>query len=1011
LAQKKKTTLDVESLGHPEATRRNNPTAEQQSFVTQDEARPKQLRYPRNTALDPQLVWRGKDEQDSGPLTVPSVPIYTQEKIHPEALIADLKRRTEAAREEAQDTPDLFADAYPPMAPEDAFEFYQHEGRWQNRMVLGDSLLVMTSLAEKEALRGQVQCIYMDPPYGIKFNSNWQPSTKTNSLSFEHGFNKLTKAEIAALSDHEAKAYREKLRKLESGLSREPEMIRAFRDTWKDSIHSYLSYLRDRLTVCQDLLSPTGSIFVQIGEENLHLVRALLDEIFGRANFIVCFSAQKTGNQTGEFVQGNSDFILWFAKDKPSARSKFSPLFKERENELNKSETSILDRDDYSAYPLTSDGYRASTTVPFLFEGMTFHPGSNRHWGVLPSGLERAARAYRIIKQKKQIRMRYFFEDYPVSRLGSVWTDVGGATDKIYVVQSPTSIVERCILMSTDPGDLVLDPTCGSGTTAYIAEQWGRRWITIDTSRVALALARQRLMAGRFNAWLLQDTAEGATKEGEITDRPPTPERLAELTRLNRRPRVREGFVLKRVPHLKLSSIAENEDIDTIWEAYQQALAPLLERLNVALEQAWDEWEVPRDPGEAWPAAAAKAHAEARAALAEDRDADAAIARLNRELGRAYTSVTLPEHPRDPWPEEPTRLYDEWWAARRARQAEIDASITRNADTEYLVDKPYEAKGRVRVCGPFTVESLSPHRVLATDDEEEAAMVEAAAEAEGRLAPRRTKSLTRAEAEARAETDFVRVVLENLKESGVQNTKKDERLEFTELKPRAGSGLIAAEGRYLEGDTERRAAVVIGPEYGTVGWGLVRDAAREAVEMFDTLVICGFAFEPQVNEESFTRLGRLNVLKARMNSDLHMAGALKPTGAGNLFVVFGEPDVKVRDLGTGQVEVEIMGLDVFDPTTGEVRSSDLDDIACWFLDTDYDGDSFFVRHAYFLGGNDPYSKLKTTLKADIDADAWDALYSATSRPFPAPTTDRIAVKVINHYGDEVMKVFQKGRDW
>ena len=934
----------VESLGHPDAARLNAPTAEQQSFVAAEEAAPRPIRYPRNTALDPQLVWRGKDEQDGEDLIVPAVPIYIQEKIHPEALIADLRRRSDAAREADSATPDLFADAYPALSPEAAYEFYAHEERWANRMILGDSLLVMTSLAEKEALRGRVQCIYIDPPYGIKFNSNWQPSTRSRDV---------------------------KDGKRES-LTREPEMVRAFRDTWKDGVHSYLSYLRDRLTVARDLLTESGSCFVQIGDENVHLVRALMDEVFGRENFVGQILFKKTGGLTEIFLSSVGDYIIWYAKNRSS--SKYNQIYKSKKpgepgatqfryQHLDDGSLKEISFEDANKIPSNDVAYhdnitsQGNTPYDFEFRGNVFRRG----YKPSPNNLDRISRSGRFIIIGNTPRYIRKLSDFSVYSINELWDDLsisGFSDQKIYVVQTATSAVERCILMTTDPGDLVLDPTCGSGTTAHVAEQWGRRWITIDTSRVALALARQRLMAGRFNAWLLQDTPEGALKEGEIAGRPPTPDRLAELSRPNRKPAVREGFVLHRVPHVTLKSIANNAEIDAIWEQHQPAVLAALAALNDAHDQAWQEWEVPRELPDGDPA-----------------------------------------------------LLAAFWQARRARQAEIDASIARNADTEYLVDKPYEAKGRVRVCGPFTVESLSPHRVLSTETEEDAALVAQLAEAEGRKPPQRTRSLTRAEADARAQTDFVRVVLENLRASGVQNTKKGERLDFTELKPWPGSGLIAAEGRYAEGEVERRAAIVIGPEYGAVGWRLVRDAAREAVDLFDALIICGFAFEPQVNEESFTRLGRLTVLKANMNNDLHMAGALKPTGAGNLFVVFGEPDVKIRPRPDGLLEAEIIGLDVFDPTTGEVRSSDLNDIACWFLDDDYDGDSFFVRHAYFLGGNDPYAKLKTTLRAEIDAEAWDALYAATSRPFAAPRSGRVAVKVINHYGDEVMKVFQQGRDW
>jgi adenine-specific DNA-methyltransferase len=520
--------------------------------------------------------------------------------------------------------------------------------------------------------------------------------------------------------------------------------------------------------------------------------------------------------------------------------------------------------------------------------------------------------------------------------------------DKLYVVQTTPRIIERCILLSTEPGDLVIDPTCASGTTAYVAEQWGRRWITIDTSRVALTLARQRLMAGRYPSYLLQDSEEGTRKEAELTGKPPKNGPFGYS--------VRQGFVYDRVSHIQLGDIARNAEIDVIWDKWQEVLGSLLDRLNEVLDEAWEEWEVPREA-------------------------------------------------KDDWPTEARQLHAQWWNARRERQKEIDASIARNAEIEYLVDRPYEDRGKVRVAGPFTVESLSPHRVLSAE-EEDALWAEQIEAEDDRPLPPRTHSARREEAR-RAEDDFVRVVLDNLSKAGVQNTKKGERLQFTELKPWPGGRLIHAEGRYEEGGRSRRVAVTIGPEYGTVSYGLVREAAREALDsVFDTLIICGFAFEPKVNEEAPTRFPRLAVVKARMNNDLHLADSLRSqTNNANLFVIFGEPDITIHHDEDGRVRVEILGLDIFEPTTGEVRSSSIDDIAAWFIDTDYDGESFFVRHAYFLGGNDPYKRLKTTLKAEIDEEAWATLYSPVSRPFEKPETGRIAVKVINHYGDEVLKVY------
>ena len=489
--------------------------------------------------------------------------------------------------------------------------------------------------------------------------------------------------------------------------------------------------------------------------------------------------------------------------------------------------------------------------------------------------------------------------------------------------------------MATDPGDLVLDPTCGSGTTAYMAEQWGRRWITIDTSRVSLALARARLMGARFPYYLLTDSAEGREKEQDITGiiQPDTPTYG----------RLRQGFVYERAPHIMLKTIANNAEIDTIWEEYQAKLEPLREALNDALGEtweAWEEWEIPREAGEGWPEAACEAHSA-------------------------------------------------WWEQRIARQTEIDASIARKADVELLYDRPYEDSSKVRVTGPFTVESLSPHRVVADDEGE---LIDELAAADGRR--------TRAAAPL---NDFTAMILDHLRSAGVHQAAKDDRITFTSIAGWPG-GYIAAEGHYLEGETERRAGIFIGPEFGTITRSDLTAAAREANDArFDALIACGFNFDAHTSELS--RLGPLPILKARMNPDLHMSDELKNTGAGNLFVVFGEPDIDWRTDEDGNITVEVLGVDVFDPKTGEVRASGKDDIAAWFIDTDYNEESFFVRHAYFMGANDPYKSLKTSLKAEIDREAWETLYRDTSRPFPKPATGRFAVKVINHFGDEVMKVF------
>jgi adenine-specific DNA-methyltransferase len=525
--------------------------------------------------------------------------------------------------------------------------------------------------------------------------------------------------------------------------------------------------------------------------------------------------------------------------------------------------------------------------------------------------------------------------DFPVRPLANMWDDTqfGGYLrdeKKIYVVQTLASVIQRCILMASDPGDLVLDPTCGSGTTAYVAEQWGRRWITIDTSRVALALARSRIMGARYLFYLLADSRDGRQKEAEVVQAIPS----EAPTQSN----IRQGFVYERVPHITLKSIANNAEIDVIWEKFQQMLEPLREQLNATLKQKWDEWEIPREAGDKWPDKAKKLHAEC-------------------------------------------------WQQRIARQKEIDASIAAKADFEYLYDKPYEDKHKVRVAGPFTVESLSPHRVLAVDENDD--LIDGAAKSKND-----------------DEQGFVRMILENLKTAGVQQAHKDDKIAFSSVTAWPGY-MVCAEGRYVEGASgvEKRAGIFIGPEFGTVSRPDLVEAAREAGDGgFDVLIACAFNYDARSAE--FDKLGRIPVLKARMNADLHMADDLKNTGKGNLFVIFGEPDIDILTAPHGQIQVKVNGVDVFHPNTGEVRSDGADGIACWFIDTDYNEESFFVRHAYFLGANEPYKALKTTLKAEINEEAWATLHSDTSRPFDKPESGRIAVKVINHLGDEVMKVFR-----
>ncbi|MEI7557148.1 site-specific DNA-methyltransferase [Candidatus Chlorohelix sp.] len=929
----------VDALKHKDM-RVNIPTNELQEFVAEEEQKPKTLLYPRDPSLDPQLVWKGKDEQDAAALEVPAVPIYIQEKIHPQAIIEDLRAE---ARKEVPQQLSLFSDFNGIENFEDLVDFYQHEQHWSNRMILGDSLLVMASLAEKEGLKGKVQMIYLDPPYGIKFGSNWQASTRKRDV-------KDGKAE---------------------DLTRQPEQIKAFRDTWKLGIHSYLAYLRDRLVVAQELLTESGSIFVQIGDENVHLVRCLLDEVFGSENYITTISFQTSGGKYSNTLPTTVDYLLWYGKN--SSQIKYRQLYTER-----KVGHTSLDRYDYleeidrsirrltpneletGEIPIGAKRYKldviyssgeTQSESDFIFEGTTYKCKPGTHWKTALHGMYQLAKCGRVAKLGTIIMYKRFEDDFPIIPIHERWENTKSGIEKSYVVQTATSVIERCLLMTTDPGDLVIDPTCGSGTTAYVAEQWGRRWITCDTSRVSLALARTRLMAARFPYFLLSDTAEGIKKESEVTGRtPPGYPTSGDI---------RKGFVYKRVSHIKLKAIANNQEIDTIHAKYQERLEALRQQLNSLLHHNWEEWQIPREPDKSWNEQALKAH-------------------------------------------------EQWWQLRRQRQQEIDASISRNAEVELLYDQPYEDNKRIRVSGPFTVESLSPHRVISADEERPATEQDGQKQQSG--------------------GDFLTMVLDNLKKAGVQNTVKTERLKFDLLEPFAGEWLHL-HGEYTEPDgSTHRVAVSIGSQHGTVGSEQIKGAAREALKGagFDLLLVCGFAFDPYASEtvrefspapeatgknfaiaEERKQYGKLPVLLVRMNPDLLIGeDLLKKTGAGNLFMVFGEPDIKIDKDAEGKLVVTLQGLDIYNPTTGEIRSSPTDKIACWFIDTAYNEESFFVRHAYFTGADQPYEKLKRALKAEVDEAAWSSLYSTTSRPFERPASGKIAVKVINHYGDEVLKVYR-----
>jgi adenine-specific DNA-methyltransferase len=776
----------LKSLRHDEATRKNIPTIENESLVAEnlktpirvDYKRTSVLLYPRKQEADPQLVWRGKDQEDyDGDLVVKSLPIYVHEHITPQQIIRSLRDDTLGRNA----SPELFERDFNGLTEEQRLRFYEFDGHWTNRMILGDSVAVMASLAEKEALRGQVQMIFIDPPYGVEFKSNWQVAA--NKKDVRNG--KIT------------------------DVTAEPEQIKAYRDTWRDGIHSYLSYLRDRLTVTHDLLNDTGSVFVQISDDNMHLVRCLLDEVFGVGNFIAQITF-KTTSGAGSFSGGTTtlastaDYLLWYSKDRE--RIKYRQLYRDKEPEgagggeyyrlltadgdrmkvANATPDQLAKGRRFRADNLTSQTTReAKTTVfPVEVDGQTFLPSGSNGWKTNRVGMDRLKIANRLIATGTTLQYVRFLDDFPAFSINNVWDDAlaGYNNEKRYVVQTSMKVIERCIQMTTDPGDLVLDPTCGGGTTAYCAEKWGRRWITIDTSRVALMLARENLMSAKLPYYLLADSHEGRLQEARLSGQP-TPSDLPPA-----KGNVAKGFVLERVPRIGLKSIANNPDI------------------------------------------------------AEGMSRD-----------------------------------------------EIDSCIRRYAETTYFVDRPKLDKSAVRVAGPFTVESLAPTESTPLDE-----------------GPERSSPSVE-------QGDFVSLVIDNIRVSGIVNGDKGGRTQFVSVDRFPGE-YVNAVGITDDG---HRFAIAVGPKEGTVGPSYMRAAAREATSsaLAETLAVCGFAFETAAQTE---RMGTVLVLKVRMNQDLQLGDLLKKSKGATLFRVYGEPDVQLHQ-NNGAYTVQVYGMDVYDPAKRDIR--------------------------------------------------------------------------------------------
>jgi len=898
---------------------------------------------------EPWLEWAGKRELPG--FAVDPVALHIHERVSTQAILRA------AARQDI--TRDLFAD--PKLDYAQAVRFYQHDVDWANRLILGDSLQVMASLAQREGLAGKVQMIYIDPPYGIRFGSNFQPETGKRTVS-----------------DREA------------DLTREPEMVRAYRDTWRLGVHSYLAYLRDRLIVARTLLADTGSVFVQIGEDNVHRIAALLDEVFGGRNLVSVIPFRKKTMPFGtRFIEQMSDFLLWYCKDKDRLGFKFRRLYREMDygpengfRLLVQPNGEIADAGGGSerkgilatSKSLEPSGPRETGKFrPELFGKAFDHPKNG--YAVDPTGLKRLYEANRVLPAGNLLRYVLHADDKAMGDLTVPWNDTVGADDKRYAVQTNSEVVKRCMLMTTDPGDLVLDPTCGSGTTAIVAEQWGRRWITIDTSRVAIAIARQRLMTAKFDQYRLKDEAKG----------------------------VAGGFVCKTVPHITLGSIANNTALDPIFAKHEPILDARLADLNAALKTVSD---------------ATRARLAGKLLEKQKREGKRAITDGDRrrwllpkpEEGFQHWTVpfdTDPDHP-----PELAAAITAYRAAWRAKQDEVDACIAAHAEQEELVDQPEVVRGITRVSGPFTVEAVQPAET-SLDDIAEASPIDGAPEALDETFETGAPTGAAA-AEPQNAAAYLDQMIRLLRLDGVTfPDNKVSRFSRLDLLGSTASG-IHAEGRWMpeggvDDDPEGRAtvAVAFGPQYGPVTAKQVEQLIRAAARRgYDDLVIAGFAFDgaaQAILQDPNNPNLRVHMAHIRPDVNPGMQGLLKDTPRGQLFTVFGLPRSRVKPAGDGEWRVVMEGVDIYDPLTGTVIPTRQDKVAAWFIDSDYDGRTFCITQAFFPD-REAWEKLERALKGIIPAEAFEALSGTESLPFPKGEHATVAVKVIDPRGNEVMRV-------
>ena len=857
---------------------------------------------------EPWLEWAGKQEAKS--FTVDPVALHVHERVSTKAILKV------AERENVQRQ--LFAD--PQQTYNKAVEFYKHDVDWANRLILGDSLMVMSSLAHREDLAGKVQMIYIDPPYGIKFASNFQPTV-----------------------------FQRDVKDRDQDLTREPEQIKAYRDTWTLGVHSYLAYLRDRFIAAKDLLTDSGSIFVQIGDENVHRVRSVMDEVFGLENFVAQIYFKTTSGRHATKIDRLGNYILWYAKDIENIKYRNIFLYK-KENDKSK----------MSNGDLQSQGIRSTGSYPVEFEGKQYRPLSTNHWKTIEEGMQRLIRANRVLAGDRNIYYKRWSNDFPVVPISDVWTDVsGGASEKVYVVQTNGRIIERCLLMTTDPGDLVLDPTCGGGTTAYVAESWGRRWITIDTSRVSIALARQRLLTASFDYYKLKDEANG----------------------------VAGGFVNKIVPHITLRSIAQNTALDSIFEKHEPILTEKLGALNSALAEITSE---------------IRAKLRAKLAEKERREGKRTITDADKRRWQlpetAWQAWEVPFDTDPDWTETLQEALTDYRVAWRAKMDEVNKCIAAASEGEELVDQPEVDRKRIRVGGPFTVEAVQPP--------EESLDIDSPIGGEPDEMPDTFDTESEEHESVNAEA-YLDKMIRLLRDDGVK-FPEDVKQKFATLDPLEGS-VLHAEGSWANGgDTERRVAVAFGPQHGPVTVMQVEDCLPAASRLgYDELIFAGFSFDGAaqaiIQDDPNPRV---RIHMAHINPDVVMDDLLKNTASSQLFTVFGLPRTTLEKKNTdGNVEyvIEMEGVDIYNPVDNTVSSAGADKVAAWFVDSDYDGRTFCITQAFFPDKN-AWNKIARDLKGVIDAESFETFSGTESLPFPAGKHACVAVKVIDPRGNEVMRV-------